>query len=370
MITKEIIADSLKQPELPNIRQRSFAEVLAEKEKAANKQEAPAKPVAEAQAQVTEEAPKVTTEQKPIVTEAKETPPEDQIQKLLRELDIKSIDELKEKVKPTPAKSKDQELSEALDYGIRNQKLKMEDYNEAVKLAAIPPKELVYKKFAETLKDKNSKITDEQIQKKFNNIYGEEVETSEFDADGNPITQIKFDEEMLQSEAEKIIKSAWQPIKDVQKDYTDYTTKEQQSAAIRKEAEAIKPQIPNAVKWNFGESEFEYTIDDSFKEKIQNKVIENFIATRQYMIDKGIKSDEQFDIAEATRYAVQNECFNNILLAHAATFANQRVEKELHPFKNPVTDKTLEMANQTGKQKVFTEDPIAAADRIAKLVRR
>lgn len=358
MITKEIIAQSLAESKESPVTEKTFPEVLAEKNKApvttpVEKKDATIH--AETKTQVAPEA-------------VKESSSDDRIKELLKELNFNSIEELKEKVKPTPAKSKDQELSEALDFGIRNEKLKMEDYNEAVKLAAIPPKELVFNKFSQSLKDKNAKITDEQIQKRFNAIYGEEVETKELDDDGNYIKQIVFDEDAIKSEAESIVKQAWQPIKNIQKDYAEHTTKEQQNAAIKKEAEALKTQIPANIKWNLGESEFEYTIDDTFRQKIEEKVIERFIATKQYMAEKGIKSDEQFDIAEATRFAVQNECFNNILLAHAATFANQRLEKELSPFKGQVTDKTLEMANQS--KKTITEDPIAAADRIAKQLGR
>jgi hypothetical protein len=354
LITKEIIAQSLAESKESPVTEKTFPEVLAEKQKA------PVTTTVE-----TKEAA-INAEVKPQATPeaVKDSSADDRIKELLKELNFNSLDELKEKVKPTPTKSKDQELSEALDFGIRNQKLKMDDYNEAVKLAAIPPKELVFKKFSENLKEKNAKISDEQIQKRFNAIYGEEVETKETDEDGNFIIQTVFDEDAIKSEAESIIKQAWQPIKNIQKDYSEYTTKEQQNAAIQKEAEALKAQIPANIKWNLGESEFEYTIDDTFRQKIQDKVIERFIATKQYMAEKGIKSDEQFDIAEATRFAVQNECFNNILLAHAATFANQRLENELNSkYKNPVTDKTLEMANQS--KKVITEDPIAAADRIA-----
>lgn len=282
------------------------------------------------------DVPPVKDEAKPVTTDAAPQS-NSELQALLKELNISSVDELKKKVAPPPEKkSKDQELSEAIDFGIRNQKLKMDDYNEAVKLSAIPPKELVFKKFSESLKEKNAKISDEQIQKRFDAIYGEEVETTETDDDGNFIKNILYDEDGLKSEAEKIIKQAWSPIDSVKKEYSSYTENQNFIATVQKDANHYTSQIPSVIKLSIGEDSIDYAIDEKTKEKIADGFSKAYIATQIYLKKEGI-SNENFDFAKTLEDVVWSVAKNNIIGIYANSKVEAAKQDTLKPFTNAIT---------------------------------
>lgn len=290
------------------------------------------------------------------------------LQALLKELNIGSVDELKKKfTTPTevkePKKSKEQELSEALDFGVRNQKLKLEDYNKAVQLQGIPPKELVFKKFSETLKEKNPKITDEQIQAKFDRKYGEEVESNEFDEVGNPKKMIAYDEDELQFEAENIIKQSWQPIESIKKEYATHTETQNFVSKVQKEASDYASQIPSTIKLSIGEDSIDYAIDEKTKEKIADEFSKAYISTQIYLKDKG-KTNENFNFAATLENVVWGVARNNIIGIYASNKAEQTKHETLKPFANAVTQPLETLRPDAVKKPIETIEQIA--DRFAK----
>lgn len=308
--------------------------------------------------------PVVTSEAKTTVeTKAPETNSE--LQALLKELNISSVDELKKKV-ATPEKevkkSREQKLSEALDYGIKNEKLKLEDYNEAIRLQSIPPKELVFKKFAEGLKEKNPKITDEQIQAKFNRKYGEEVETKETNDLGEPVFQTIFDEDELKAEAESIIKKAWSPIDSIEKEYSAHTENQTFLSTLKKDADNFTSQIPSVIKLSIGEDSIDYTIDEKTKEKIAEDFGRAYVTTQMYLKDKG-KPNENFDFTAALEEAVWRSAKNNIIGVYVSNKVEEAKRKELQPFTNTTT-KPIETTSQDGK-KAAPESLIEIGQRFA-----
>lgn len=271
------------------------------------------------------------------------------LQALLKELNIESVEELKQKVAPKePKKSKDAELSEAIDFGIKNGKLKLEDYNEAIRLQSIPPKELVFKKFSENLKEKNPKITDEQIQAKFNRKYGEEIESDKFDEDGNVIKNIVFDEDELKHEAESIIDKAWSPIDSVKKEYSNHTETQSFLSATQKEAQNFSSSIPSTIKLSIGEDSIDYVIDEKTKERIADGFTQAYIATKVYLKEKG-RGDEKFDFAKTLEDVVWSVAKNNIIGIYANSKVEAAKQQVLQPFANAVT-KPIETLNPDGKK--------------------
>ncbi len=285
-------------------------------------------------------------------------------------IDAASLEDL---VKKDEAVNPDLELSQAIDYGIKNGKLKLDDYNEAIKLQAIPPKELVFKTEFAKAKEKNNSLTEANFSKRFDRKYGEEVETKDLDENGEPIKKIVYDEGELNAEANKIIKNVWTPVENAKSEFNKYRDDEKFTTSIKREAEKIKTQIPAELEFQLGEKDiFKYVIDDDIKKEISDKVHDTYINYRNFLKVTGQKYDEKFDVAQATRDVVKDMRFVNMLKIYGSQQRELAKAEVLKPFEGKTASSTepLEMIGENGKLKTPTETIDQIAQRFAKQVGR
>ena len=296
-----------------------------------------------------QEEPVVIEEKKETVTPVAETSTqEDNLQKLLKELNINSVDELKAKVNPTPQKSKEEEDAELIAYVTQNKLGSPNDFFEYEKVKSADRKELVYNEFAESLKKKDPNITDEKIQAKFDRKYGEKVIDEETGDE-----KIVYDQSDIEEAAEKIIGNKGQKIESFRKNYESYQNDSKFYTAIKKEAENLGKSIPKSIEITVGQDKFNYEIDETFRPQIEAALKQSYAAYKVFARQNGI-ADERFDISEAINTAVWNMNRQNILQTYANKVATDKVQEALKPFANPQSQ-TLE-TKEVSNAKVIPSD--------------
>ena len=282
-------------------------------------------------------------------------------------IDTSSLEDLKTKLAPAKTeKTEEQSLTEALEYGVKNGKIKLEEYNKAVQYKSSPAKELVFQNFSEKLKERNPKITDEEIQSRFNKKYAASESIEEIKDELGEVTDRKIvyalDDKEIEADAEEIRKQAWSPIETVKKSHSAYQEEQNFVGTVLKEIEGIKTQIPKTVKIPIGDNEtFDYEIDASFEKQITETLLNNYANARVYAHKNGIKWDESFNLNDAVQNVVWSIAGKNIMQIYGKNRYDEGLLKGVEDFKNP-TKKPLETLNKEGNKSLppETEAEIAA----------
>lgn len=290
-------------------------------------------------------------------------------------IDVSSLDELKTKITPKQEarkKSDEEVFTEALQFGVQNGKIKLDDYDKAVKYKSIGDKEIVKEKFVEKLREKNPRMSDEEAEAKFNKRFSAEEKIEEIKGnvlDPDEVTDRKItyilDEDELKDEADKIRKGYWNPIEKVKEEYSSFTKQQEDQKGFFESVENVKKEIPSKVSWNLGDEKnpnmVEFIIPDELKPLIEKTVIGMYANYKDSVANGFIKEDKPYDVNQAAGIAAQSIAFNNILRIYGDQRENEGMLKGAEPFKNS-TKEPLEMntKEKNGKQPTESVDEIAA----------
>lgn len=253
-------------------------------------------------------------------------------------------------------KTEDEELFEAIDYGIKNGKFKKEDYDEAVKIKDIAAKDLVFSNFASSLKAKNKNISDEDIQKKFDRKFGDEI----LDETDNP--KIVYDEDEIADVAQKIRDQKFAPINNVKNEFSEVTKRNKFNQQVEQEFKKnIESKITDKVVVKHGNADYTIELDKDYLNVVKQKVYNGFMQFKQHPDQFG----NQFETEKLVEFIVKSDKFDDIATVISKQRSDADVLEALKPFKNPVeTDKQRDTTPQGGKP--ITE----AANQLGEQLRR
>lgn len=263
---------------------------------------------------------------------------ESELNLLLKKYGISSQDELEKRLnkkeeEPTIQKTADQLEAEAIDYAVKNGKLKLDDYTGAKEKAKKSDEELHFTDFAEKLKSKNRNITPEAIQEKYNRKYGEEI------VEENGIKVI-YDDDTIKDEAKSIREKLLNPIMNVKNEYETFDKSNQLQKSIDKDYNRIKNQIPSTIEIPLdeeGKEKFDYHIDEKLQPELEKEFEQNYKAYRNHLVRNNITTDENFNVKSFYTDFVKGKMLRNIMKTYASEHGNQRVQEELKPFENKLT---------------------------------
>jgi hypothetical protein len=279
------------------------------------------------------------TEQPAIESPVKDDP----IQKLLSEVGVKSVDELKEWKNKLAPKEEEKQPSEdeveaaVIDFGVKKGR-KIDEFHKARDVQSKTDRDLVFEKFASKEKAKHPNITDEKIEHLFNKKYHlEEIDTDLYDEDSASELKMlrEVGEDALKEEAESIRESFLRPVKETKSAFEEFTKNQKREETILKEFRTeYFDKVPDKFPFQIGESEtIEYEIEPEYKRELQQKL---FNAYHFFKTNPQEGANQEFDLNGMIRFHILNDRFSNIYNIGVKERIDTAVREALKPYKNPI----------------------------------
>lgn len=308
------------------------------------------------------EAPKA--EVKEVKKEEVVTPQAEQsdtLKAFLAQHNISSLSELEEKITPKRVKTQDEEESELIDWSVKNDNMKVDDFLSAKEIQKKKDADVVFDEFAAKLQAKNKNITPEEIQAKFNKKFGDEVDVIEEGV--VTATKLVLDNEDIAEEAKRIRESRLQPINSAKSKFQNYTKDQDFRNQVIKEFNTIAKGIPDKVPIRIDDKNtFEYELEPSYKEKLLPKLAE------QYAFFRKNSPNEKFDAEQFMNHVssvVMQDNFGNIANIYAGKKVSEKDLEYSKKLENPIV-KPIDL--NTGNQP--SVDMKAEAAKLGKQLRQ
>lgn len=267
---------------------------------------------------------------------------ESDLQKFLKENNLSSLDELKQRIAPQEkAKTADEEETEFLAWSAKEGKIKMDDYVDAKKLKDIPDSDLVKQDFINTLRAKNKNISNEEAEKKFDRKFGDEV----LDETENP--KVVYDEDSITARAKEIREQKFAPINNAKNEFSEVSKRNKFNNQVEQEYKRdIEPKLSEKVVMKHGNAEYVIDLD---KEKFGIVKQQVKLAFQNYKQNPA-QFGNHFDAEDVVKFWVKATQFDDVAEIIAKQREDARALEELKRFKNPVeTAKTRDTTTSGAK---------------------
>lgn len=262
-------------------------------------------------------------------TEIKTEAAESDLAKFLKENNFSSIDELKQKITPQRQKTEDEEEAELIDWAVKNENLKVDDFLSAKELQKKKDADIVFENFANKLQAKNKNITAEEIQAKFNKKYGEETTDEDLNI------KYVFDDEDIAEQAKLIREQRLQPINNVKSKFKNYTSEQNFVKQVQNEFSEIAKAIPDKISIKIDDkNSLDYEIESKYKETLIPKLNEAYTLFRR-------NTKEKIDTTAFLSYVadiVKSDNFGNIANIYRQKGIDAAQLEAVKKLENPITD--------------------------------
>lgn len=282
--------------------------------------------------------PEVKAEAKPAPEEKKEVAPtaESDLQAFLKRNNISSEQELVEKITPKRVKTPDEEETELMDYAVKNENLKVDDFIAAKNIEKIKDADVAFEDYSQKRQARNKNVTPQEIQEGFNKKFGDVV----IDGDGNE--KVVLDTDELADYASRIREEKTAPIKAARGKYQSHVAEQTFQNQVGKEFNEIQKSLTDKVSIRIDDKNVvDYELEPKYKQQLTEELSQHYQFLR-----KNLPSNEQFDFGKYKQWFVEEYVpsvvlkhnFGNIANIHAAKKVTEKELEHGKALENPIID--------------------------------
>ncbi len=207
---------------------------------------------------------------------------------------IKSLDDLnppaqktKEQIEADALKRKQDALSWALDTG----KLQKDAYDSAVILKSQPDRDLALAAFTESVKLEDDKITDQDAEEMFKDLYHEGADTDSF--------LFKRGQREISKLAESVRKEKVSVLDEIEPDFDQYMQSQDQYKGFKKQVKKIYDEMPKTIEFdiphmNLDKSEGSFKVSAEVDKKTLDAIAQSISSERSFVI-RNLDGDNKID---------------------------------------------------------------------------
>lgn len=259
---------------------------------------------------------------------------ESDLQAFLKKNNISSITELEERIVPKRQKSEDEQKAELIDWAVKNENMKVDDFLSAEEIQKKKDADVVFDNFAAKLQSKNKNISQQEIQSKWDKKYGEVIETAEIDAEGNAKTKVVYDDDEISEQAKQIREQRLQPINNAKSKFINVQKEQEISQRINREFTELSKTIPDKVKIKIDDKNtLEYDLEPKYRETLIPKLQE------QYTFFRKNAPNEQLDVDNFMNHVsnvVMQDNFGNIANIYRQKGVDSERLENAKKLENPI----------------------------------
>jgi hypothetical protein len=219
-----------------------------------------------------------------------------------------------------------------VEYAVKNGEMKMDDYVKAKSLKDFKDADVVFSDLADKMKAKNKNVTPEQIQNRYDKLYGEKY----LDEDGMT-EKVRYDQDDISEAAEGLRKNAFAPFNQAKQKLQSFQQQKNTESRINDEFDSFSKGLTSKLSIQIDDkTNFDYDLD-------QKEIDEVFIPhlRSQYLQVRLSNQDKPIEeMQNYLKWQFENNIITNKFKNMMNSFAGKKVNAErvdtVKKLENPI----------------------------------